>query len=194
MPHQTTPPGPTADDLRSSLAGRTPRRLPGPGLRRSAVLIPVLAPAPHAPLEVLFTRRADHLPKHAGQISFPGGGAQPEDAGPWHTALREAHEEIGLAPQQVERLGGVGDLLTGTGFHIRAYVGLVGEGFVPRPDPAEVAEIFTVPLSSLLAMRPQRHRVPQFRRVFLAYPWGDHLIWGATARLLSRLLDQLRDP
>ena len=99
---------------------------------------------------VLLTQRTAHLKDHAGQISFPGGRAEPQDASPADTALRETQEEIGLSPSHIEIFGYLPQYYTGTGFVVTPVVGLLTPPFELQPDPFEVAEIFEVPLSFLL--------------------------------------------
>jgi 8-oxo-dGTP pyrophosphatase MutT (NUDIX family) len=144
-------------------------------------------------LSVLLTQRADHLSDHAGQISFPGGRREPEDANAAATALREAHEEVGLAPERVEVLGAMPDYLTGTGFRVTPVVALVHPPFTLTADTLEVADIFEVPLAFL--MNPAHHEVRLFKweggeRRFFAMPYvasekkAPYFIWGATAGML----------
>jgi len=154
-------------------------------LRNAAVLIPVIER--EQGLTVLFTRRTEHLQSHAGQISFPGGGAEPGDASPIATALRETEEEIGLLPDQVEILGTLDEYATVTGYRVTPVVGLVRPPIELRLDPYEVAEIFEVPLDFLLD--PSNHRRDSMirdgrRREFDAVPYGPYYIWGATAAML----------
>ena len=139
---------------------------------------------------MLFTRRTDHLQAHAGQISFPGGGAEPADASPIATALRETEEEIGLHPRHIEILGSLEEHPTVTGYRVTPVVGLVAPPFDLRLDEFEVAEIFEVPLAFLLD--PVNHRRDSMiregrRREFDAVPYGPHYIWGATAAMLLQL-------
>jgi 8-oxo-dGTP pyrophosphatase MutT (NUDIX family) len=144
-------------------------------------------------LSVLLTQRADHLSDHAGQISFPGGRREPEDADAAATALREAHEEVGLSPERVEVLGAMPDYLTGTGFRVTPVVALVHPPFSLTADTLEVADIFEVPLAFL--MDPANHEVRLFKweggeRRFFAMPYAasekkaPYFIWGATAGML----------
>jgi 8-oxo-dGTP pyrophosphatase MutT (NUDIX family) len=160
-----------------------------PGLLRPAsVLVPVVD-RPEG-LSVLFTRRTDHLHAHAGQISFPGGGAEVGDDSPEATALRETREEIGLAPHHVELLGRLHDYSTVTGYRVTPVVGLVRPPFELRPDEFEVAEVFEVPLAFLLD--PANHRRESMmregrRREYYAMPYGPYYIWGATAGMLMNL-------
>ncbi|MDQ6684158.1 MAG: CoA pyrophosphatase [Pseudomonadota bacterium] len=148
---------------------------------------------------VLLTQRTDHLTDHPGQISFPGGRAEVDDADAAATALREAEEEIGLAQARVEILGNLPTYTTGTGFVITPVVGLVEPGLSLSPDPFEVAEIFEVPLRWLMdPANHQRHSVEVAggRREFISIPWqgatadGEprrYFIWGATAGMLRNL-------
>lgn len=147
---------------------------------------------------VLLTRRAMYLSDHPGQISFPGGRVEPTDPDPVATALREAHEEVGLSSEKVRCLGCLPEYVTSTGFAITPVVGLVDPGFMARADPAEVAEIFEVPLSFL--MTPAQHRRHEMeaqgrRRIFWSMHWSrgstdeaeGYFIWGATAAMLRNL-------
>ena len=157
----------------------------GVALRPASVLIPVIE-RDHE-LTVLFTRRTEHLQAHAGQISFPGGGAEPADSSPIATALRETEEEIGLHPRHVEVLGSLADHPTVTGYRITPIVGLVRPPFDLRLDEFEVAEIFEVPLGFLLD--PANHRRDSMiregrHREFDAVPYGQYYIWGATAAMV----------
>ncbi len=154
-------------------------------LRPAAVLVPVVDRGDE--LTVLFTRRTDHLSDHAGQISFPGGRAEPHDRSAAHTALRETEEEIGLASDRVEILGSLSEYLTVTGYRVTPVVGLVRPPLELRPDDFEVAEIFEVPLGFLLdPANHQRNSVSYSgrRRNYYAMPYGQYYIWGATAGML----------
>ncbi len=152
-------------------------------------------------LHVLLTRRTEHLRDHAGQISFPGGRSEPEDAHPEATALREAEEEVGLPPDRVELLGRLPDYTTITRFVVTPVVGLIQPPFDLKLDAFEVAEAFEVPLAFL--MTPAHHRRHVFsydggQRQFLSMPWrrspqdGEYFIWGATAAMLRNLYHFLR--
>ncbi len=156
--------------------------------RPASVLVPIIQRPEE--LRVLFTRRTAHLKDHSGQISFPGGRAEPRDASPEATALREAEEEIGLEPRRVEVLGKLSDYHTRTDFRITPVVGLVAAPFELRLDAHEVDEVFEVPLSFLLdPANHQRHaREFQGRSVhYFAMVWGEYTIWGATAGMLVNL-------
>ncbi len=154
----------------------------------AAVLFPIVL-RPAAPT-VLLTRRTDHLKDHPGQISFPGGRVEPDDVSPAHTALREAEEEIGLAPAQVEVAGYLPEYLTSTGFRVTPVVAVVTPPFSLRLDPFEVAEAFEVPLDFLLDPANHRRHALHYRgrlRHFHAMPWGEYFIWGATAGMIVSL-------
>jgi len=162
--------------------------------RPAAVLVPVVA---RDDLTVLLTLRTPHLPAHAGQIAFPGGKPDPEDAGPLVTALREAEEEIGLARAFVDPLGFLDTYRTGTGFAVTPVVALVRPGFEVRPNTEEVADVFEVPLAFL--MDPANHVIHAHMlggrdRRFYAMPYGERYIWGATAGILRNLHDRLFAP
>jgi len=161
-------------------------------LRPAAVLIPIVDRRQENPagLRVLFTRRAGHLKDHSGQVSFPGGRVAEADASPEATALREAEEEIGLAPARVELLGRLPEYHTRTGFRITPVVGIVTPPFELRADANEVEEIFEVPLAFLLDPANHQRQSREWQgelRWFFAMPYEGHYIWGATAGMLVNL-------
>ena len=162
-----------------------------PGKTVAAVLVPLLAVDGEPSL--LFTRRSNRLPHHQGQIAFPGGRHHPdEDADLVATALREAHEEIGVDPLDVRLLGALDDIETvSTRFLITPYVGVLPHPYAFRPCPAEVDAIFTVPLRVLAAPDAERREIWEFdgRRVPIdTCPVDGHVIWGATLRITRNLL------
>jgi 8-oxo-dGTP pyrophosphatase MutT (NUDIX family) len=157
------------------------------------VLVPLflVGDDPH----VVLTRRRDDLRRHAGEISFPGGRRDPEDADLRATALREAEEEIGLAPDGVDVVGALQPTPTiATDYAVYPFVGLIEPGQTWRPAEAEVAEVLELPLRALRdgygRRRMLRRGIP-FRTD--TYVVDDHLVWGATARMLADLFDRL-DP
>lgn len=158
----------------------------------AAVLVPiVLSPVP----SLLLTRRTAHLKKHAGQVSFPGGRIDPEDAHAEAAALREAQEEIGLDPAQVEIVGRMDDYVTGTGYRITPILGLLPPGLSFQPSPHEVEEVFEFPFTVLLdpgAPRRQKQHVLGQWREYWVWPHPDHFIWGATAAIMHHLAGKLR--
>lgn len=163
--------------------------------RAAAVLVPLIM-RDHG-LQVLLTERASHLHHHAGQISFPGGRAEPDDADPIATALREAAEEIALQAQQVEVLGCLPTYLTGTAYSVTPVVALVSLPLELHADQNEVARIFEVPLDFLMNSANHQRRIwtpadASPARSFYAMPYQDHFIWGATAGMLRNLFHFLR--
>ncbi len=166
---------------------------PARPLRAASVLVPLVERG--AGLAVVLTRRAALLKHHPGQVAFPGGKQEPSDPTPLDAALREAEEEIGLDPSLVTILGTLDAHVTVTDFTVRPFVGLIGEGFQPRPDRAEVDEVFEVPID--FALDPANFQIRgriwqgQLRRYYVL-PYGPHYIWGATARMLKVLADRLQ--
>jgi len=204
----------TLDVIRRRLAAPRPPRDPrarllgnvdgpiSPALReilerpgRPASVLLALLERPSGPT-VLFTERAAHLKDHAGQVSLPGGriaaGESTADA-----ALREAHEEVGLAPTAVDVIGSLDEFLTGTGFVIRPVVGVVSDrDFVARPDPLEVAGVFEVPLGVILdrsAMNVGYFERHGARLLTYELHYGGRRIWGATAAVLRNFQDVILD-
>jgi 8-oxo-dGTP pyrophosphatase MutT (NUDIX family) len=173
---------------------RIPRVPPPDGeTRRAAVLVPVLLEADHARL--VYTVRKDHLPDHAGQISFPGGSIEEGDESLMATALREAEEEIDLSPSLVEVIGELEEMyIPPSNFLVRPFVGLLPPEAEMVLAPDEVEEIFTVPLDTL--MDPETFRtVPWYRdgREYTVpvFAVEGRNIWGATAAMTAALLVRL---
>ena len=143
---------------------------------------------------VLLTRRADTLRRHTGQIALPGGRCDPGET-IWQTALREAHEEVGLAPDYVSLAGLSSPYRTGTGFLVTPVVGFIQPGFALQANPAEVADIFETPFGFL--MDPANHEQHERQaptgetRRFYAMTHEDRFFWGATAGMLRALYDRL---
>ena len=167
--------------------------LPAPATRRyAAVLVPLVEHVEG--LSVLLTQRTEHLSSHAGQVAFPGGRVEDDDADVVATALRETEEEIGLARSHVDTVGRLDDYETGTGFVVTPIVGFVRPPFTLRPDPSEVAVVFEVPLSFVLDRRNHERRTGFWRgreRTYFAMPYEGRFIWGATAGMLINLCDVL---
>ncbi|MCB8875622.1 CoA pyrophosphatase [Acidisoma silvae] len=160
----------------------------------AAVLVPIiLDPSPR----ILLTKRATHLRHHAGQVSFPGGRIDAQDASPEAAALREAWEEIAMPAGAVDLIGRLSNIETGTGFLVTPVIGLLAPGVPLHPAAEEVAEILTLPLSVLLdPEQPKRQRMKlktgDWRDIWV-WPHDDHYIWGATAAILLDLAQRLRD-
>ena len=158
----------------------------------ASVLVPIVTHA--GGLTVLFTQRTAQLRAHSGQVSFPGGRAEPGDASPEFTALRETQEEIGLAPERVEVIARMPEYLTRTGYRVTPVVGLVAPPLALVPDSREVAEAFEVPLAFLLdpANHQRETRELAGKQVgFWVMQYGERRIWGATAGMLMNLYRML---
>lgn len=168
-------------------------RLSGEGIRLkdAAVLVPVIDDGDEA--RVIFTQRTKTLRNHSGQISFPGGGIDAQDRSPEEAALRETEEEIGMSRRFIETVGRMPDYISGTGFRIKPVLAVVRPGFTLTPNPAEVDEVFEVPLSFL--MNPANHsrgsRMFQGReRFFYEMPYGERYIWGITAGIVRSIYER----
>jgi len=164
---------------------------PRHGLRRSAVLVPILL---HAEPSVLLTLRAATLSAHAGQVAFPGGRIEPGET-PEAAALREAAEEVGLDPRLPRIAGRLPSMETGTGFHVVPVVAFLDPPVTLTPEPAEVAEVFEYPLSRLLDPASPERRSGVFggrSREYWQWPHETQTIWGATAAMLRSLALALR--
>lgn len=180
--------------IRDGMDVYQPRRIDPEQRPLAAVLLTLVpyAPDPH----VLLTVRTDYVEHHKGEISFPGGAVDPGDHDLQFTALRETHEEVGIEPSHVEVLGALDPTITRSGFHVTPYVGVVERAPYPFiPSPREVAEVLEVPIGHLLddcnvmIDRVERDGRSIRRR---SYRWGDHLIYGATASMLTGFLAIVR--
>lgn len=198
----------TMSDLKRRLAAAIARQTPttsdfdlngavslpeGRRLRAAGVLVPIIdGPVPR----LVLTKRSSALKHHPGQIAFPGGKVDDTDDGVIAAALREASEEVGLAPDMVDILGTLPPHETVTAFTATPVIGLVDPAFRPVAEEGEVAEVFTVPLSHILDrgnyVIEGRIWQGQVRRYF-AVPYGPYYIWGATARMLRGLADRMND-
>jgi 8-oxo-dGTP pyrophosphatase MutT (NUDIX family) len=164
-----------------------------PTLLPAAVLFPIVA---RAEPTVLFTKRSEDLPRHPGQVSFPGGRADPQDGSLVVTALREMREETGITEDFVSVAGFLDVYETGTGYAILPVVGLLREGFALAPDAREVTGIFEVPLSFLLDPSNRQERTAEWKgrlRRFYAFQYETHYIWGATASILVNFAERFHD-
>lgn len=186
----TSDPQPFKAQLQALLGQRIRRQLHDPTLTPAAVLIPLLIKDQE--WHVLVTQRSENVEHHKGQISFPGGAWDPEDADLQATALRETYEEIGIPPEVVEVLGALDDFQTISRFAVTPYVGVIPHPFPYRLNSHEVEAVVEVPLSFLL--EPAHLRVEYLEREgalheVLIWQYGRYTIWGATARILKNLLD-----
>jgi 8-oxo-dGTP pyrophosphatase MutT (NUDIX family) len=170
---------------------RPPGNQPFRPSKTAAVLVPLLdLPEP----EIVLTRRADHLPQHPGQVSFPGGAAEENDTSAVQTALREAHEEIGLSPSAVRPIGFLDRMDTISDYRVLPVVALVSPPVTWKPDESEVAEVFTIPIA--IALDAERYEAQTFRhggRDFTMHSlkWQGYTVWGATAAMLMNLISRM---
>jgi 8-oxo-dGTP pyrophosphatase MutT (NUDIX family) len=158
----------------------------------AAVLVAIVTGAQPG---IMLTKRSATLRRHSGQVSFPGGRIDPDDASAEHAALREAHEEIGLEPRFVEVLGRLSDYITGTGYRVTPVLGLVAPGFVATLSAAEVDTVFELPLATLMDPAAPERREAEFAgrvRQYWVWPHPEHFVWGATAAILVHLARRLR--
>jgi 8-oxo-dGTP pyrophosphatase MutT (NUDIX family) len=183
------------DRIRNILASRQRKVVEHPPFPHAAVLVPLFKKDEGCHL--LFTKRSEEVKYHKGEISFPGGVVDEQDAELEETALREAFEEIGLQKSDVQIIGLLDDTVTRTEFIVTPIV-----GFFPYPYPfkiseVEIAELIEVPLASLLDEESfgEREIIREDQKeVVYAYQYGKHVIWGATARILKQFLDLISSP
>ena len=187
------------DQLRAVLERRAPREFSSPAGRSAGVLVPLFLR--DGEIHVVLTRKTDHLRRHSGEVSFPGGGREPQDATLQHTALREAFEETAIHPPDVDVLGALDDMPTASGAYVmRPYVGVIPYPYELVPEPFEVARILTPPLARFADRG--RMRVDEWEHEGVRYPVyffeevDGELVWGATARVLFGLVELIegRDP
>ena len=162
--------------------------VPPTELRAAAVHVPLVDR--DSVLSVLLTQRTEDMPSHAGQIAFPGGRKQAEDASLVVTALRETEEEVGIDRSFVEVVGPIDTYVTRTGYAVTPIIGFVRPAFTLKRDPREVADIFEVPLDFFLD--PANHHVHSRtwqgrERRYYAMPYGERYVWGATAGMIKNL-------
>ena len=178
--------------IRQIFYNRNIRRLPPTSeLTRAAVLIPLLKK--DSAYHVLFTKRSDRVSHHKGEVSFPGGVHDDSDRDLLYTALREADEEIGLKAEDVEVLGCLDEVITMSDFLVSPYVGVIPYPYPFVASPDEIAELIILPLRCFLkdnATEAYRTYERKSGKVYV-YECGEHVIWGATAKILREFLDRL---
>ena len=178
--------------IRHTLSGRERKTIDDLALSRAAVLVPLFEKKEECHL--LFTKRTERVKYHKGQISFPGGMVDKEDRDLEMTARRESYEEIGLKEDDLEILGALDDIVTVTQFIVTPFVGYFPYPYSYQVSDIEIAELIEVPLSHLLAPGcfAEREISPgDHQDVVSCYQYGEHIIWGATARILKQFLDLL---
>jgi 8-oxo-dGTP pyrophosphatase MutT (NUDIX family) len=186
---------PNQDDLtlkiKEILAHREVKRVAAvPGRTRAAVLLPLFVK--DSSCHILFTKRSNTVRYHKGEISFPGGNYDATDEDLLATALREAHEEIGLRPQDVSFLGALDEMMTMTDFIVSPFVGLIPYPYTFVPSPDEIDEIIILPLVGFLkegVLREEYRTYNKKTEKVPIYHSGRHVIWGATARILRQFLE-----
>lgn len=177
------------DRLRTILSARPAIEIEAPHLKRAAVLIP-LVPTSHG-WSLLFSLRSINLAAHSGQISFPGGGVETGEALE-AAAIREAHEEVGIATERVEVIGRLDDLVTHSGFLVAPFAGVIDQRIDYVLQASEVDEVFEVPIEALLSpQQPEVRYVPFRNKRYPAYfyRYEQYEIWGLTGRILKHFLD-----
>jgi 8-oxo-dGTP pyrophosphatase MutT (NUDIX family) len=184
------------EEIRRVITSRQRRSLPPEEKRRAAVLVPLYEDGGSA--QILLLKRTEHLKVHQGQIAFPGGTWHPGDANPIATALREAYEEVGIRPEDVDVLGELDDTSTATSnFLITPIVGVIPPSYPFQINAGEVAELLTLPLEILrdphAFQEEMWERDGRSVRVFVRRE-GSNIIWGATARILLHFGEILFPP
>ena len=172
------------EPLRIALARREVRRRDGERATPASVLLPLVER--EGQVHVWLTRRPETMTRHRGQVAFPGGKRDPSDESALDAALREAEEEVGFARASVDVLGGLDDLETTTGYLISPFVGWLREDVEARPNAAEIARAFCVPLGAFVHSEPRPHffRGTGLTRIAPSYDVDGELVWGATARIM----------
>ncbi len=181
-----------AATLRAALANHAAKTLPLKGMRAAAVLVPLRLH--EGALQLLLTRRTEHLSHHAGEISFPGGGINAADTDDWAAALRETQEEIGVSPGLVAPLGRLDDCYSIHGYRVSCHVGLLPAELDFALDPGEIAELIELPLTRLNdpAIYHQEDWQHEGRSQPVDfYALDGYVIWGMTAGILKQLLQRL---
>jgi len=181
------------DLLTERLSKYAPRQL-ALDYPEAGVLVPVTDD--HRNPEIIFTLRSEHMKTHRGQVAFPGGKRDPEDASLAETALRETHEEIGLPPDQVRLISPLSQVMSLHRIVVTPYVGLVPVDHPLQANPAEIESIFRVPVSFFLEDKRERTDTLSFQHNTLyvpCYRWERYQIWGLSAVVLVDFLNAVYD-
>ena len=176
--------------VRSVLSTRSKKSVDDPSLTPASVL--VLVYAKDGAYCMLLTKRTEEVQHHKGEVSFPGGVRDPEDKNPQDTALREVYEEMGIKPEDVMILGELDDVITRTHFGVHVYVGTIPYPYPFHPNPVEIADVLEIPLSEFLhprSLREEARWVDGTVAKAYAYAYGEHLVYGATAQIVSQFLE-----
>ena len=185
--------------------GQGEGQLSYPDAKPASVLIPILNAADHEltpAWHLLFTKRTNFVADHKGQVSFPGGRADPSDTTPETTALREAHEEIGLKYEDVHIIGKLAPILTITQYLVTPVIGLIPYPYTFTLEPEEVSRVFSIPIkwladSSNYEIKPRLDSVDErfshFRNVIYFRPYQGEILWGVTAEITVRFLKKLHE-
>ena len=175
-------------EIRDRLASHSTTPIEAPAdFRKAGVVAPLFVKEKE--LWVLFTKRTENVETHRGQVSFPGGAAEPGDGSLQETALRETEEELGLERRNIVVLGALSPIVTITNFFVEPYVAAIPHPVELKPSAAEIDEIWEIPVSALLAPTAVEERTfPGREEPVLFYHYGSKTVWGATARILSELL------
>ncbi|MEH6687368.1 MAG: CoA pyrophosphatase [Halopseudomonas sabulinigri] len=182
------------DKMRMRVQEHSPRMVEAAGLPEAGVLIPITCV--HNRPEIILTVRSQRLSTHSGEVAFPGGRRDPGDVDLCFTALREAHEEIGLLPELVDVVGPMGSLVSRYGIKVTPYVGIVPDVFDLVPNSGEIEEVFRVPVEFFLDdPREMTHRIDYEGRSWYvpSYRYEGFKIWGLTALMLAELMNTAFD-
>lgn len=181
------------ETLVKRLQGHQPKEIPE-SLPEAGILVPLTRNTDNP--EIILTRRAQHLSTHQGQVAFPGGKFDREDITTLNTALRECHEEIGVAPEQIEVIAPLSQVISLHGIRVSPYVGLVDEGVALEPNLDELDSIFKVPVSYIMQAEPKRRDRMTYKGMALSVPsydyhyeGQDYEIWGLSAIVMVELLN-----
>ena len=184
----------TLDRLKQALQHRVAQKICDSSLMPAAVMI--LLYSKDGEYCVLLNKRSQEVEHHKGEISFPGGARDPEDRDFLDTALRETEEEMGIQRSDITVLGQLDDIVTRTNFGVRVYVGTIPYPYPFDPSPIEIAEVLEVPYSSLVNSANVRHetRLVEGKAVSVrSYAYNEHLVFGATAKILEQFLEVVED-